>query len=369
MPSLILSTCGTSLFTNGISNELRKAFNEYANAKNWADIPADVAELLQAHAEQQERKLLEADEGMVRSLSAELNSLLSWKTQLQNMQPNSPQDMYLLLATDTALGRSTAEIIQQWLQQQGYSTNIVSASGLNTATLNGFRESLSELVKTLVELLTSYKERGYSIYFNLTGGFKALNGFLQALSTIYADQTFYLFEGSKELLFIPRLPFSLDAEQLILKDLHIFRRLAYQLAVSSQQCKDLPDSLLFYIDDQATLSEWGELLWQSCYKKIYQQQLFPSISEKVIVASGFEKTTKDLPLHILQIVNDRIAMLAVYAEGGFQSALHSLDPKPLQEKKYTDRNLWECNLDAHHRIFMQKKGDTLVLEKVVQSLH
>jgi putative CRISPR-associated protein (TIGR02619 family) len=365
MPNFILTTCGTSLFTNGISNELRGDFFQYTNQKTWEDIPVDIALRLQQHAQQQETKLLASEAVSVRRMSAELNSLLAW----YDKNTADVQDVHLLLATDTILGTATAEIIKKWLQNQGYIVFIISASGLNTASFQSFRESLSDLTANLVEQISGYKANGYQILFNLTGGFKALNGFLQALSTIYADQTIYLFESSTEFLTIPKLPFKLDAESIITENMRSFRRLSAGLVISQQECLLIPSTLLFYIDDEVTLSEWGTLLWQSCHKGLYKTKLWPSISERIIFSADFEKSTKDLDSQVLQIVNQRITDLAVYAEGDCQDALRSLDPKLLQEKQYKDKNIWECDLDPHHRIFMVKDGFTFCLQEVGKSLH
>lgn len=287
MPNLILSTCGTSLFTNGISNELRSEFFKYAN-HHWADMPDDVVLRLQQHAELQQQKLLAAETGVVKLMSAELNSLLSW----QKDKPMHQQDMHILIATDTALGNATAEIIENWLKIQGYNVTIISASGLNTASLQSFREALSGLVTLLIEQVTSYKDSGYHILFNLAGGFKSLNGFLQAFSTIYADETFYIFESSSEVLSIPKLPFSLNVEHLIQENMLAFQRLEAGLIVKDSDVRAIPNTLLFYIDSEVTLSEWGMLLWQNSYKKLYKAKLWPSISERVSFASDFEKVPK-----------------------------------------------------------------------------
>jgi CRISPR/Cas system-associated protein Csm6 len=63
------------------------------------------------------------------------------------------------------------------------------------------------------------------VVFNLTGGFKSVQGFLQAISSFYADETIYIFQFSSELLQIPRLPIKLDTQGIIDENLTIFRRL------------------------------------------------------------------------------------------------------------------------------------------------
>lgn len=365
MPNLILHTCGTSLFTNGIANELRQDFFKYSNVKAWQDIPEKIKCALQKHIQAQQQKLLEADEALVKKISAELNSFLTW----QHHHVASKQDVHLLLATDTALGQATAAILQEWLTSKGYICVSMSSSGLNTANFQSFRESLSDLTKQLVEQVSSYKESGYQIIFNLTGGFKSLNGFLQALSTIYADETFYLFESSHEVLSIPKLPFSFNTREVILNALTQFRRLAADLKVNKNDLSNMSDILFFEIDGDYTLSEWGSLIWQSGFAQLYREKLYPSISNRIIFGHDFEKSTKDLDPAIVSILNHRLDDLAVYTENDCKQALKSLDPKPLQEKQYKDQNLWECDLDPHHRIFMKKDGYTFTLERVNKALH
>ena len=366
MPSLILNTCGTSLLTGGgIADDLRRLLNKHANSKNWSDMPHEEAARLQAHAEERRQQLLNADQSQVRRLSAELNGLLSWQQRPET--PASAQDMYLLLATDTALGSHTAESVGQWLSQQGHSRTVISAPGLNTASLISFRQALSGLVKDLHEQLSGYKDSGYAINFNLTGGFKGLNGFLQALSTIYADHTFYLFEGSTEVLLLPSLPLTLNAEQVISDNLTAFRRLNQELAVTREQCSTIPELLLFRIDQDIVLSEWGELLWRNSYKNLYRRGLHPSPSPRIRFGSSFEASCRGRSESLLQIINDRVDGLAAYAESDCKKALRSVDPKQLQGTQH--QGLWECDLDDHHRIFMRKDGYSFTLEKVDHALH
>lgn len=365
MPTYILNTCGTSIITNSLDNDFRKIINQYTNENDWQNIPDADKDKIKQHIAKRKQALLDADEQTVCKMSAELNGLLNW----QKQHLANPQDMYALLATDTIFGQETANIIQAWLNNHGHQTTMISYTGLKTSSLTNFREALSGLVKTLIDTLTGYKDSGYDICFNLTGGFKSLNGFLQAISTIYADKTFYLFEGSKELLFIPKLPFTLNAEDVVMAHLPAFRRLANNLSISDEQKNAMPDSLLFTIDDEVTLSEWGELLWQSCYKQLYQKQLFASISKRVIYTAGFEESSKKISAALLAIVNERIAKLAEYAENDCKHMLQSLDAKPLQMEKYKQQNMWECDLDGNHRIFMIKNGYTFTLQKIDKALH
>lgn len=368
MPNLILNTCGTSLLTNlGIAPELRQLLNQSANVQRWDDISADAAATLKQHVAQRRQLLIDSDDTHAKKLSAELNGLLCWQSQ-PDWQPTA-SDMYLLLATDTALGMSTAEAICAWLQQKGYSAQVISAEGLNTGSLDSFRQALSSLVRQLDELLTGYKASGYHIQFNLTGGFKSLNGFLQALSTLYADHSFYLFEGSHEVIRIPTLPLTLDADRLILDHLSTFRRLSQSMPITAMQRQSIPELMLFHLGDEVMLSEWGELLWLSGHRSIYQQQILPSISQRVQYGVDFIASSEGRPSDLLYLINDRITMLAAYVEGDCKLMLKKLDAKPLQQAKYKADNIWECDLDGNHRIFMKKEGYHFTLHKVDKALH
>lgn len=376
MPNYVLSTCGTSLITNRdkdkyrVEDKLRKSINQYTNCSNWDEIPADDASLLKKHIQQRKAALLQANEEEVCRLSAELNGLIHWRNQYQKHVPK--QDVYALLATDTLFGRETARMIKEWLSKQdiAVSVEIISKKGLKTSSFIDFREALSELSKHLVEVLEGYKKNAYEIYFNLTGGFKSLNGFLQAISIIYADKAFYLFEGSSELLFIPKLPFQFNTQDIINEHLVVFRRLGNNLSISDDAKHAFPDIFLLSVGDSSMLSEWGELLWQSSYDALYREKLLPSISERVQFTDGFEKSCEGLNGELLKIVNEQIAQLAYYCEHDCKKPLKSLDVKALQNQTFKKQNLYECDLDGNHRIFMVKQEDhCFQLEKVGKALH
>ncbi len=368
MPAFILSTCGTSLLTYKTNNDLRSLIGRYSNYSDWNDIPHNDRVNLRQHIDDRVKEFLQETDENVKKMSAELNGLLTWHNQSKHKKSN--QDIYYLLATDTLFGSITTDTIKTWLTAQGYQCWVISQSGLKTSSLSEFRSALSPLVKELVLLVDGYKNSQYDIYFNLTGGFKGLNGFLQAVATIYADKTFYLFEGSSELLFIPKLPYGLNDKSIILDNLLAFRRLAEDLPVNDELIKSIPDILLFDIDGQFVLSEWGELIWQSTISDIYKQKIWGSISDNIIFDDEFINSTKKLSPELMIKVNKTIGALAKYTENGCQHRINSLDPKPLQQQEYKQQNLWECDVDqGHYRIYMTKDGHKFYLKEVGEALH
>lgn len=367
MPNLVLNTCGTSLLTNGAGGELRNKLIKNSNKGSIEDIAKEDAAEFQQLLSCREKSLLAAGEEEARRMSAELNALLSWH------QGRAPQqrDIYILLATDTFLGRESAAILKKWLEAWGCNdVRVMSQHGLRTDSLQGFRESLPGLVKELSELLEAHRASGDRICFNLTGGFKSLNGFIQTLATIHADETFYLFDHSSDLVFIPRLPFSLNATEWMKDHLAVFRRLHAGLECKTEEVEKLPETLIFNVDEQYMLSEWGELLWSQAWKEIYRQDLLPSISERIVFSGSFAATVKGKSPELTRIINKAVDELAKYAESDCTAALNSLDPKPLQGKHWKKEGLWECDLDGNHRIFMiPLDGYRFELQTVGPALH
>lgn len=361
-------TCGTSLITNSIKQCLRTTIGSCANMTNWEEMHSKDAAILKQHLQNRGQQLLLANDSEVCKLSAELNGLLAWQ-EANPTQSEHKQNEYWLIATDTVLGQATAQMIQRWLEQQGYFTQIISESGLKTAHLSEFRQALSALTKQIIEAIKGYQDSGYHINFNLTGGFKGINGFLQAVATVYADQTYYLFEGSGALLYIPKLPYQLNAEPIIQTNLTAFRRLAKDLPVNEAQSYAIPEMWLFEIDDIYTLSEWGTLIWQDTMPELYRREILTSPSDNITISSQFIDSCKKAKPELVSLINKRIDDLAVYLEGGSQHMLKSLDVKALQTQQYKNQDMHECDLDAHHRIFMVKNGQHMTLKMLHDALH
>ena len=365
-PAFILTTCGTSLLTNGIKDEnFRRTFLKYTNCLNWQEIDESLHTQFQQHFDERRQQLLAGNEPTAKIMSAELNGLITW----QEQNEASSRNIYYLLATDTLFGQTTAQIIKQWLDKHGFQTQIISQSGLRTLNLLEFRGALSGLVEQLIQTIQGYKDNGFEIYFNLTGGFKSLNGFLQSVSTIYADKTFYLFEGKdSELLYIPKLPYTLNTKAFIEEHMLCFRRFEQNLPVNQSLLDNFPNSLLMADGDM--LSEWGEIIWLSGYKELFKKTIYNSISPQVIFESDFVRSCQDLTAELKIEVNKKVAMLAAFVENNCKNNLKSLDAKPLQEKQYKDENYWECDVDGkHYRIFMRKEGSKFYLMQVREALH
>lgn len=194
----------------------------------------------------------------------------------------------------TALGRTSGEIVADFLKDQGW-TNVTTYAPphLSTATADDFSQGIKNLINWCDETIPGYQEAGYEIIFNLTGGFKSLQGYLTIVGMFYADRIVYIFESADELLTIPRLPIDLDES--------VFRDHRVQLALLAEgpgllpkdQVAGVPDGLLESLDDHVDLSQWGLLAWNRLRRDLLSEDLldFPRLRYAETFVRQFKKAT------------------------------------------------------------------------------
>ncbi|NJK39900.1 MAG: putative CRISPR-associated protein [Oscillatoriales cyanobacterium RM2_1_1] len=365
-PLYVLSPCGTSLLTNGANDEQRKLVVKYANTKSLEEISEKDRKTLQDRTEIVGSNLEKADNSSAARMSAELNGIIK----LCEGSFNHRQDYHLLLCTDTWLGETTANLVESWLKKQQLSVEVKRQSDLRTEDINSFQLALSDLVQWCEQIIPGYRRNGYHVVFNLTGGFKSVQGFLQTLATFYADETIYIFETATDLLRIPRLPVEMAAESTVEKNLETFRRLSLYLSISN--IADVPETLLIKVDEKVGFSPWGELVWAESKKKVYCKQLYSPPTDKLKYGSSFEKSIKGLPPDRLVQVNEKIDQLTKYLEtNNNQYNLSSLDFKELKGNPCPpsthEIDAWS-DQDAK-RIFGHYAGDKFILDKLDKGLH
>ncbi len=343
MSNVFLSLCGTSLLTNTRDNDLRQILIKTANYQE-KDFTPEEKEKIDEHIQQRRQQVLNSnDNNELKRLSAELNGIITYLEKDLHQEKKTP-DFYYCVVTDTYLGQQVGNIIVDWLKQQSFIAEVVDISDLATNNRDNFRLAMSELINWCHKNLTDYRKSGYKIIFNLTGGFKSVQGFLQAIGMFYADECVYIFQFSNELLQIPRLPISLDIEGIVGNNLAVFRRLGLNQPVSKAECVDIPETLLFFLDDdnQVSLSEWGELVWFQAKSYYYQQELLPSLSEKLIYSSEFAKGVLSLAGDRLELINYRCDQLSLCLDSLGSYNPNSLDFKKLKGKPWKD-STHECD--------------------------
>src|SRR5690606_36620821 len=297
---LLVSTCGTSLLTNGANTEDRAWLTKSAN-----DVEVDAARLAPIISARREG-LKAADEPTRRKMSAELNGI---GAVIDRYQPK--QLLHVLVHTDTALGRATAGLVQEAVGNQSL---LVSAGGLRTNSLASFREALADLTRQLDTLVRSYREQGWFVVFNLTGGFKSLNGYLQTLAMISADRCVFLFEGAPELMELPRLPVRLSETDELHEHMTLFRRLAVGYTIRADDTNGVPDSLLMELDGEVTTSVLGDVAWARHRATLFAEKLLSPLSTKVRVADAVGKVFAGLEAARKVQVNEALDEFCAYVD-------------------------------------------------------
>lgn len=329
MAQIIISTCGTSLLTNGASSELKSMLRENANAKE-NELTSDDKHSIDERLQEQRSFLLKyslTDIDEIRRSCAELNGLLGV---LGEGGKRESADMHMLVHTDTYQGEHVASLLSEWCKKEGVCSQLVPVDALNTRSLTEFHEGIGNLMKWCQSTLPGYRTSGFKIIFNLVGGFKSLQGYMQTLGMLFADESVYVFEGQRELLRIPRLPLDIDSScrDMMKKNLRLFRRLSRNFeSISRAKCASLPDTFFYCVEDECILSDWGTILWEKFKEDAYREALQPSPSNKLRISEGINKEVSNLDALDVFRVNEKIDDLALYLEKG--NNLKSLSFKKL----------------------------------------
>ena len=271
-PKFVLTTVGISLLLNSLEREeeeWRRRLNQEANSRA---LPPEVGQKVASLRAKALDTLKKENIELSRRLSAELNGLYGL---YDNQLGSAKGDMHYLIATDTALGSGAAEVVKDFLQAKKIPVDIYTPSHLSSAEPQIFSTGIKDLMHWCEKIIPDYRQKGYQVIFNLTAAFKSLQGYLNIMGMFYADRIVYIFETGSQLLSIPRLPVRVDIGAL--------REHRTELALMAQgyispaeQTQGVPEGLL-EIDDKgdASLSDWGALIWNQVRVQLLGEELLP----------------------------------------------------------------------------------------------
>ena len=359
MKKLIISTVGTSLITNPASKPEVDLLYKNSNF-NELECPDEIKALIDKLFSDIVSKLDNLDNHSIRRMSAELNGIYGiYNEELQNNE----LDIHYLISTDTYQGFKSAEVIKDYLQKKGFAADIYSPQNLSTKSKESFSAGVKELLKWCDENLQSYKNNGFQIIFNLTGGFKSLQGVMNTIAMFYADKITYIFESPLvELIEIPRLPIILDQspfDQYKTQLLLLQNNKEYDLTEFSS----FPEALIDVIDNKVMLSVWGELIWNQIKYNLYDKlPNLPFISYEPDFTNKFHnEVDKKKKFNLLET----IAKVAVILEDnqGNPKELNrgGIQYSPLESKSYKGQPLYHFRSNLGTRINCISQNKKLVL--------
>jgi putative CRISPR-associated protein (TIGR02619 family) len=354
----ILTSCGLSILTNYLKkfDISPNSVYKYSN-KQKGEIDIDFLKIFEQHIKTLKKDIVTYDDKQLQKISAELNALIRF------MNDNfDKKDFHLLLHTDTYFGSVSAGIIQVLLQSKGLVVEKYLAKDLKTSDIESFQLALSDVVKDLSSVLVDFKDKGYEIIFNLTGGFKSVNSFLQTMASLYADKSIYVFETSDELLYIPRMPIKID-ENIFVTNIKLFRLLDIETNLPKSIDK-LPKTLVMKIGDSFTLSPWGEIVWQKFKAEYYKSNLLEPISQKIEFSKEFKNDFEQLSPNEKFQFNKSLDKLERYCydKTNLKSLrYHSLTGKISQQYSH---EFYAFDGDDSRRAYCNEKNEKIILEKI-----
>ncbi|WP_218082213.1 putative CRISPR-associated protein [Anthocerotibacter panamensis] len=290
MRRVIVSTVGTSLLTNQIIRSApseKDWYNQLRDTANFTaqQMPEEILEILEILQKRATQKLNQSSTTIIRSASAELNGIYGlYQEQLER----GSQDMHWLIATDTIQGLITAQVVELFLQSKGLIAQIYTPKGLSTANTRSFAEGVDDLLTQLRPMTEGYDK----VCFNLVGGFKSLQAYLNTIGMFYADEIIYIFEGANsEIITIPRLPIKID-ETTIKPYATQFALMAAGAEVKRSELLGIQETLIYAVEDEVILSNWGKLVWNQAKNQILSGDLLTL--PRVHYEESFKKDYRDI---------------------------------------------------------------------------
>lgn len=363
MMHITVSTCGTSIFTNGTGRDDIKFLRDNANRKENEYTPEELKRIDSLISEKR-KKLTSASLKEVQTLSAELNGFISFYRNGAELS-EAKQNIHYLIHTDTYQGVKAAELIKAWGAANNINMQTVLIDDLNTGSIEEFRLGVNNLVEWCAWTLPGYRSQGYRVIFTLVGGFKSLQGYMQTLGMFYADETVYIFETGGELLRIPKMPvdFSANAKQSVLDNFGAFRRMERE-SIARSECAGIPETLIDIIDGKCSISAWGHIIWEGVQHEAYSKEILPPLSEHVIISSKTRDTVSGLPSDRVTRFNQAVDKLSRYIDSGEKDNLNTCNLRQLKSNPVPpsthEFNLWPdmggwrgfCHFDKNRNLII-----------------
>jgi len=374
-PRLVISTVGTSLLINQIKNKKSESdwssrLQDTANrTEKEIEKGSKIYDIIQDLKQRAEEKLAQANTIEIREASAELNAIYGLYKERLDL---GAQDVHWLVTTDTAQGQVTAKILKNFLGSHNISTDIYTPKHLSTASTEKFTNGIDELLKWMDELIPGYQSSDYKICFNLVGSFKALQGYANTIGMFYqADEIIYIFEGSSEVITIPRLP--IQVNHSVIKPVQ-FALMAAGAFVKLSELESVPDTLILKAGDEAILSNWGRLTWNNCKRSFLSSNLlpFPKLEYQKSFITDFEKASSE---------EERVKLQETLARVSYLFAKSNCDTAPLKSdggllyEVYKKEDSKQIDGLAHFRVTKALRvscvtsGNVLILRHYGSNLH
>ncbi|MHA1386116.1 MAG: putative CRISPR-associated protein [Candidatus Helarchaeota archaeon] len=208
--------------------------------------------------------------GNTNVLSAEINTI-----QHLNFEQENTSIKITLFATDTAVGKFCAKIIQEFLSQQKFICTIKTISGFSYESLEDFEKGLVSFTNTMISTISESFVEKEELGLIITGGFKAQIVYSAIIAMLFDIPIFYYNEQFSNAFLLPPLPLKLNKKFWVdFKDYLNW----FKIPRSSEEirCKmeSIPNELQFFIEkkdkNKQQLSALGKILIQLYSSDFYE---------------------------------------------------------------------------------------------------
>lgn len=241
----IITTVGTSMFTNYISEEGKRivgSSRHFCIEKTWRNLDFNKGKELDARA---------IHDSSYKTSIDDISSIIKDRWFVVNGNPNENASAEItsiikaangeecevsLLATDTLRSVLAAELIRDWFEKfkekyhisahfqrppvnfQSQNDSDYVVKDLQVFNFNKYKSGFQNLFYLLKEIVNKPVNKKDSIYLNITGGYKAIIPPIILFAQLKKYPVIYLFEGSRlsenQLITIAGLPFGFDYSRL-----------------------------------------------------------------------------------------------------------------------------------------------------------
>lgn len=357
----VIHTIGTSILTNILRSNIlsehtsdTRLITAIANIQDKELLSSEQTKLLEALEQLDATSLQDLDR---KKISAELNAFYGYREKLQEEKST---DIHYLLYTDTLVGEIAANLLKKVMEQDGYHQVVLQKmEQLNTASVDNFHNGIKQLFGWLEKTLTVYTQNNRSnIIFNLTGGFKALQGYMNIAGMFYADKVVYIFESSNEVIEIPKLPIAINDPkiQTYAKEFLIAE---VQNTVESHYVKNLDAVYKEEIDNLATLSPIGLLAWHKYKRDILSKNLLDF--DGLVYEDSFHKDFKDKLRDVVKLQECLAKVSYLLQENNHDTGILKKDGGLQYEIFHYNRNIGHFRVSQETRVSCMIKNGKLHL--------
>lgn len=366
-PRLVISTVGTSLLTNQVykylDSDIEYWLTRLEDTANYTqdeiNSHKDIGETIEDLEEMAKNILKSNDIKKIRKVSAELNGIYEL---YDKSFDKAKLDHHYLIATDTAQGQITANLVKDYLTNKVEFVDTYTPEKFSTRSNKNFHQGIDDLIHWVDKKIKN-DYQGYDIYFNLVGGFKALQGCMNTIGMFYADKIVYIFEGKySKLIIIPRLPITIDFDE-VKEHIITLTLLDNGASLSPSKTENVPETLIAEIDGEITLSNWGQLIWNQCEYKFLSQDLlegFPRIKYDDSFRREYKKISDNNDKVLLHKTIAKVSRLLEESNGDTRTVGKQVEYYPYQGAKDKD-GVDHFYVGKQFRVSCKKQSEVLVL--------